>query len=133
MIHNEVSQIGQTLNQMYQMAEQMRQMEESNRQLLNQLAQREANAVQQIQTFQQMLQQSNRAVQSLQNQIQGTFSQNLLSQNSLRGTGTYSNADISVGPTQNFAQGIMRTSSPMVDPRTMNPSSYTSSLQRFNI
>ena len=126
MYHNEINQLNQSLNQMNQMAEQMRQMEASNQQMLNQLAQREASAVHQIQTMQQMLQQCSRMVQNLQSQAQGS-----LATHGHMGS-TYSTANINLGPTQNYAQGIMRTSAPLVDPATMDPTTYQNSLQRFN-
>lgn len=65
MVHQQIQQIQQRINNVSQMASQMRQAEESNRQRLMQLAQEEAFAAQQMNRIQQLCQESISALQSI--------------------------------------------------------------------
>lgn len=65
MVHQQIQQIQQRIQNVSQMASQMRQAEESNRQRLMQLAQEEAFAAQQMNRIQQLCQESISTLQSI--------------------------------------------------------------------
>lgn len=65
MVHQQIQQIQQRINNVSQMAGQIRQAEETNRQKLMQLAQEEAFAAQQMNRIQQLCQESISSLQSI--------------------------------------------------------------------
>lgn len=111
MVHQQIQQIQQRINNVSQMASQIRQAEESNRQKLMQLAQEEAFAAQQMNRIQQLCQESISNLQSI------SFGNTM-------GQQSYQSSAPSV-----FGQGYSQGPTALFNLATMNPDTYENTMQ----
>jgi hypothetical protein len=113
MVHQQIQQIQQRMQNVSQMAGQLRQAEESNRQRLMQLAQEEAFVAQQMNRIQQLCQESISTLQSI-------------SYGTTVGQGQQSYVSSSTPPV--FGQGY-GSGAPLFNLATMSPDTYENVMQ----
>lgn len=137
MYHN-LQQAQQLLHTIDQMVAQMRQQEATNQQMLSQIEQREGQATQKLNQIQQMCQEVSRVLQNAVavNQslratmpMQGSFQHEISSPMGYIGMG-YQASGVNLGQQQNVG-AFLPTQSPLIDPATMEASTYYDSLKQF--
>ncbi|PKM87231.1 MAG: hypothetical protein CVU87_10080 [Firmicutes bacterium HGW-Firmicutes-12] len=153
MYHNQFQQVQQKINAVQQMVSSVRQSEQTNQQRLQQLAQDEAYAAQQLQRVQQLCQELSSNIQNITSnqsysgitsnqgyttpseiahfgstQLGGYTTAGTPGSQSYQGTGIFDPTAMNVG---NF-QGNLPTSANLSSISTMSPDTYLASREQFS-